>query len=106
MDTAMVRKRAYGRKPLAALGTLTVMALIGIAGALVYVQAIIMGDFNGELVVFLALSLLIAGLVAGYPVGGWRWTPLLGAFWSSLESVMHFGGRMVRCCHESKRLSQ
>ncbi len=80
METTLGRGRLGERQPLAALGKLTVAALIGIALLLVYVQAILMGYFRPDLVTFLLITLLVAGVAAT----GWPWAPLLGALWSGL----------------------
>lgn len=69
-----------GRRPLTSRA-LVVGALVGIALMYVYVQAALIGRIEMPLPVFSAVSLVLAALVAGRPVGGWRWTPLLGAVW-------------------------
>jgi uncharacterized cupredoxin-like copper-binding protein len=66
-----------------ALSRLTVAALIGLALALVYVQAVILKQFELPLTVFAGLMLATAGLIAT----GWRWVPLVGAALSALVVV-------------------
>lgn len=85
METTLVAqpKRVWGRKSLAALGRLTVGALVGIALGFVYLQAAIIGLLIPPLTIFAVISLLIAAVVAM----GWRWTPLLGALWSAFMLV-------------------
>ena len=82
MDTPMVGTRPLARQPLTALGKLTVAALLGLVLLSIYVQALIFGQVETALIVYVAVMLSAAGLVAGYPLGGWRWTPLLGALLS------------------------
>ena len=81
MDTQMTQTRSYGRRPLAALGKLTVAALIGMAGLLGY--AIVQFGFYPPVVIFMAAALILADIVAT----GWRWAPLLG--------VLVYGGLLV-----------
>ncbi len=80
MQTQTLWPTAATRTPLAALTKLTIGALIGIALALVYVQALLVGAFAPDLSVFAALMLLGAALLTT----GWRWTPIVGALLSSL----------------------
>jgi hypothetical protein len=70
---------ARTRLPLATLGKLTLIALLGLALCLAYLQAAIIGALIPPLAVFTVVSLLVAGLVGI----GWRWTPALGALWSA-----------------------
>ncbi|HMQ32410.1 MAG TPA: cupredoxin domain-containing protein [Chloroflexaceae bacterium] len=67
---------------------LAVGSLIGFALLYVYIQVALIGRIEMPLPIFSAISLLLAGLVAGRPVGGWRWTPLLAAVWGQ---VLLFG---------------
>jgi len=75
------RARAFGRTPLAPLGTLTLAALLGNALAylvqlsFLFLTAGLVGPPTPILII-VVLTLLVAGAVAT----GWRWTPLLGAF--------------------------
>ena len=78
MDTPMTMTRGRARTPLAALGKLTVVGLIGIGLALIYLQAAMIGMIIPPLAVFTVISFVVAGVVAI----GWRWAPLLGALWS------------------------
>jgi plastocyanin len=78
MDTPMTMTRSRARTPLAALGKLTVVGLIGIGLALIYLQAAMIGMIIPPLAVFTVISFVVAGVVAA----GWRWAPLLGALWS------------------------
>ncbi|MEO7908488.1 MAG: cupredoxin domain-containing protein [Roseiflexaceae bacterium] len=77
MDIPMNVTSTRARRPLAALGKLTVVALIGLGLCLAYLQVAIIGMIIPPLAVFVALSLVIAGVVAI----GWRWAPALGALW-------------------------
>ncbi len=81
MDTAMVGTRSNGRRPLAALGKLSVAALAGMAGLLVY--AIVQFGFYPPVLIFIAAALILAGIVAM----GWRWAPLLGVIDGNLCAV-------------------
>ena len=68
------------RLPLTALDKLTVTGLVGLAVALIYLQAAMSGRLIPPLAVFTVISLVVAGVV----MVGWRWGPLLGALWSSV----------------------
>src|SRR5262245_26100956 len=80
METPLIMtgKSAHTRLPLASLGKLTLIALVGLALCLTYLQAAIIGTLIPPLAIFTAISLLIAGIVGI----GWRWAPALGALWS------------------------
>lgn len=62
-------------QPLAALGKLTIVALVGIALVMFYLQTVVFGEFDPVGAMMGVLPLVFAGLVAT----GWRWTPALGA---------------------------
>src|SRR5688500_9428370 len=64
----------FARKPLAALGKLTLAALVGFAVLLIGFMVLVIGEFVPPVLVVAAIPLIIAGVVAT----GWRWTPLLG----------------------------
>jgi heme/copper-type cytochrome/quinol oxidase subunit 2 len=74
----MDRKSARTRTPLAALGKLTLIGLVGLGLCLAYLQAAIIGMLIPPLAVFTVVSLVIAGVVGT----GWRWAPALGTLWS------------------------
>jgi plastocyanin len=81
VDITLTAPRAQaGRQPLG-LRALVVGALVGFALMYVYIQAVLIKGVEMPLPIFSIISLLLAALVAGRPVGGWRWTPLLGAVW-------------------------
>ena len=82
MDIPIMGGRGKTNTPLAVLGTLTVGTLVGFAMMYVYLQAVLIKQIEMPLPIFAAISLVLAALVAGYPLGGWRWTPLLGVGWS------------------------
>lgn len=82
MDTTMTATRARAERRPVGLRGLVVGALVGFALMYVYLQAVLIGSIVMPLPILAAISLLVAALVAGWPVGGWRWTPLLGAVWS------------------------
>lgn len=69
------------RQPLG-FRALVVGSLLGFALLYLYVQVVLLGKVEMPLPIFVVVSLLLAALLAGRPVGGWRWTPLLGAAWS------------------------
>jgi plastocyanin len=83
------------RQPLG-FRALVVGSLIGFALLYVYVQAVLIGKVEMPLPIFSVISLLLAALVAGRPVGGWRWTPLLGAVWGL---VLLFGNINLLLLH-------
>jgi plastocyanin len=74
MEATMERSQTGFRKPVAALGKLTVATLIGIAVVVVYVMVAMIGTVDPMGLVFSAIPLLFAGII----LIGWRWTPLLG----------------------------
>lgn len=67
-------------RPISVLGRLTMAALVGLALALIYVQANIVKNFDMPLTIFSVVMLATAGMISI----GWRWTPLLGALLSAL----------------------
>jgi plastocyanin len=81
MDITMTAPHTQADRRLTGLSTLVVGALIGIALALVYLQAVLIKQITMPLPIFSVISLALAALVAGRPIGGWRWTPLLAAVW-------------------------
>jgi plastocyanin len=81
VDISLTAPRAQDvRQPLG-FRALVVGALVGFALMYVYIQAVLIRGIEMPLPIISAISLLLAALVAGRPVGGWRWTPLLGAVW-------------------------
>jgi plastocyanin len=76
----MTITRGRARTPLAALGKLTALGVVGIGLAFIYLQAARIGMIIPPLAVFSVISFVVAGVVAM----GWRWAPLLGALWSVL----------------------
>ncbi|HEY3230215.1 MAG TPA: cupredoxin domain-containing protein [Roseiflexaceae bacterium] len=83
METSIAVTRTRNRLPLAALGKLSVAGLVGLALALIYLQAAMIGTLVPPLAVFTVISLVVTGVV----MVGWRWAPLLGALWSILMVV-------------------
>lgn len=79
------------RPPLSALAGLTAATLVGGAAALVYAQVALVKSFSLDLTIFAGLELASAALVAGVPVGRWRWTPLLGTLFAALTLVLNRG---------------
>jgi plastocyanin len=77
MTTAtMTTSRWYSRTPLAALGKLTIAALVGMALAVTYaVFKIFGGSLNPMTITLIATPLVVAALI----ITGWRWTPVLAA---------------------------
>jgi plastocyanin len=70
----------FARKPLAALGKLTLITLVGFAVLLIAFMILVIGEFVPPVLVVAAIPLIIAGVVAT----GWRWAPLLGTLVFSL----------------------
>ncbi len=79
MEAQLVQPKIKTRSPLSALAKLTMGALIGLGLALVYLQAVLLGQVEMPLPILAALSVVLAGIIAI----GWRWTPALGAIWSA-----------------------
>jgi plastocyanin len=82
MNITLAAPHAHAVKRTSPFSRLVVGALVGIALMYVYVQAVLIKAIEMPLPIFSVISLLLAALVAGRPVGGWRWTPLLGTVWS------------------------
>lgn len=70
---ATMPTRWYGTNRLAALGKLTIAALIGIAAAIAYIMFVIFGETDPMGLIFIGIPVLAALLMAT----GWRWTPVL-----------------------------
>src|SRR5262249_46726657 len=84
MDISLTTTRAYGRKPLAALGKLTVITLVAFAALCVYLEVMVF-HLNPIGWIFVAVPLLLAGVATT----GWRAAPLLGAIWCGLMIAMN-----------------
>lgn len=82
---------AAGRPPLSALARLTAATLVGGAAALAYAQVGLVHAFLPDLTIFAGLELIAAALIAGVPVGRWRWTPILGALLAALTLALNWG---------------
>ncbi len=96
MDTTMTASPARPTRRPAGPRALVVGALVGFAVMYVYIQAALIKGVEMPLPIFSAVSLLLAALVAGRPVGGWRWAPLLGTAWGLL---MAFGNLKLVAHH-------
>ncbi len=83
METTLVRPYTPVRQPLGALGKLTGVTLVSIAGALAYVQLSIVGQFDPQLTTFAVIMLVVAAMIGR----GWRWAPLVGAALSAMVVV-------------------
>lgn len=94
MDIPMTTTSNRARRPLAALGRLTVAAMIGLGLCLAYLQAAIIGMIIPPLAVFVVLSLIIASVVAI----GWRWAPALGALWCGFHHRWKRSGFELQPC--------
>jgi plastocyanin len=79
MAISMYVTRSYARSPLAALGKLTVAALVGIGIMFMYFQAVLLKQIEMPLPILAGIALVLAALIAL----GWRWAPFLGAAWSA-----------------------
>lgn len=75
------------RASVSALNKLTAATLVGTALSLLYVQAMLLHLFEPRLAVLAVIELIAAGLVLGYPVQAWRWTPLLATLFGGLMLV-------------------
>jgi uncharacterized cupredoxin-like copper-binding protein len=85
METTIAGSRVRARRPLDAFTKLTVAGLVGI-GILVPLSGIILsgGQVNLQAFPISVVAWLLAAVVAGRPVGGWRWSPLLGTVLAGL----------------------
>jgi cytochrome c oxidase subunit II len=84
MDTTMTSSNVRTRRPLAALGKLTLAALVGMALAVVFIMVAMGGSVDMIGLAFSTLPLIFAGLM----LTGWRWTPALGTLIGGLLLVM------------------
>jgi plastocyanin len=82
MDITVTSARPHAQKQLSGLAKLVVGALVGFALMYVYIQAVLIKQIEMPLPILSLISLVLAALVAGRPIGGWRWTPLMGSVWS------------------------
>ena len=87
MNIPMMIARKQTHTPLTAFRTLTVGALIAIAIMYVYFQAVLLKQIEMPLPIFAGIALVLAAIVAGTPIGGWRWTPLLAVGWGVFLTV-------------------
>src|SRR5262245_55335459 len=83
MNMLLTRPRFFSRKPLAALGKLTVSALAALTAFMIYLDIAVF-QLDPHALPFIAVTVLLTGLAAT----GWRATPLLGALWCGVFSVM------------------
>lgn len=86
METTLSTPRVRGRKPVSALGKLSIAALIVIGLDLIFLLAYLIGEVIPPLAVFAALSFVFAGLIAL----GFRWAPVLAVLISALLVAMNF----------------
>ncbi len=84
MDAPMPLPHFARRKPHSALIKLTIYALLCVPVLFTYLQLVLLQRIEMPLPIFSVIALLLAAVIAGYPLGGWRWTPILGALWCSL----------------------
>jgi plastocyanin len=84
MDTTMIASNTRTRRPLAALGKLTLAALVGMALAVVFIMIAMGGSIDMMGLAFSALPLIFAGIM----LTGWRWTPALGTLIGGLLLAM------------------
>jgi plastocyanin len=60
---------------LSALGKVTVGSVLLAAVMLVYFQTLVLHSYESQLTTFMVIELVAAALMAGFPIGRWRWTP-------------------------------
>lgn len=101
---AAARPAQTDRRPLG-LRALAVAALVGIALIYIFVQAVLLGKVEMPLPIFVLVSLLLAALVAGRPVGGWRWTPILATLWSLILGAGSLGRMLLHLAHPEDTLT-
>ena len=80
MATSLPQPRANVRPALAALGKVTMAALIGIALIVICAMLFVSRHIDPMALGFVLVALICAGIVAL----GWRWAPLLGTLLSGL----------------------
>jgi len=71
------RAGAPGRRPVAALGKLTIIAALCLP--LLFSSDLVRHGLTAPGMLFTSIALALAGIVSGLIITGWRWTPLLGA---------------------------
>jgi plastocyanin len=76
-SSTATRIRASARPPVAALGKLTVIALLGFP--LLVSSDLVRHGLTMPGLLFTGIALALAGIVSGLIATGWRWAPLLGA---------------------------
>jgi hypothetical protein len=91
--------RPARRSPLPALGKLTSAAVGGLGLALIYLQAMLIGQLEPPLAIFAGLMLLAAGLTWA----GWRWLPLAGALLSALSVAGNIDHIAYDLAHPERR---
>jgi plastocyanin len=99
MDTTMAAPRTQALRRPTGLRAVVVGALVGFALMFVYLQAVLAKQVIMPLPIFSAISLVLASLVAGWPVGGWRWAPLLGTLWSLVLLAGNFNRIRYELAH-------
>ena len=82
--TTMTPRARFARRPLAALGKLTLAALVAMALAVVFIMVAMVGSIDMIGLAFSALPLIFAGIM----LTGWRWTPALGTLIGGLLLAM------------------
>jgi heme/copper-type cytochrome/quinol oxidase subunit 2 len=85
--TTMTQQSRFGRRPLAALGKLTLAVLIGTA-TLIVALLLALDALEPTVLAIPAIPLIAAGVVAM----GWRWAPLLGTLITGLLLLLLLGG--------------
>jgi plastocyanin len=98
LETPTAVRRTRDRMPLTAIGKLSVAGLVGLALALIYLQAVMIGRLIPPLAVFTVISLVVAGAV----MVGWRWVPLLGALWSIFMVVGNIDNIVYSLTHPAE----
>ncbi len=84
MDAALALPRASKRRPLAALGKLTIASLFTMALLFVLFMTLIIGELIPPLLVIAALALVFGGIIAA----GWRWAPVLATLLAAAVLAM------------------
>jgi hypothetical protein len=80
MEQSLTQPRLFARRPLGARARVHLAGLLGMALAMLYLQALVVGTFLPVPTAIAAITVVTAGVVAT----GWRWAPLLGTVWLTL----------------------
>jgi len=98
-STTLTRPRIRARRPVAALGKLTVAALLGLP--LLFSSDLFVHGLTVPGLLFTGITLILAGILSGLIALGWRWAPLTGALLYGLLLAASFPTLVLALSHPS-----